>query len=839
MDYPAGGFADVAEGMGHYNAHRGQLQPQQYPQSTPSTAADKNATAFYHQTLPNPGSCDIKPRLNKEQHDYLENHYQQVAKPLTSVKKEIANHLNVSLDKINNWFQNRRAKTKQDLKKQQGARNIAQAYQSAQYNSEPKSSPYQPSGQYATMMQQLGDNAQPSNRLGISHVQQPQPPTDPELMHLIANSELMPQAMNEYVGQYQQLPADFYDSTQDLNRRTLTQENFNDMTRNGGMMNGQGQFENLQAGFSGDHDLMSQVFGEMSQNDFKQDVAFPYQVGAPLSSIDSSVPSIVSDQSYSMSMNGSAGGGDASVAGSDWTDSRSSSLSMLQQDSMANMSTSHSQMPRSSSQWQPGQSVPVDVGKQYEEFRQAAQGRLRENQTFEQPLAFPSDGAYARRDSQASMLAHSMNNVNIQTPQPNQGGVFKAPAPPANIAARRQRPKPANLGIAALRSASYSGAGQPGSPSQGLPVNHLGQDQHIRRIRSAAVMNGGVAHGRIMKSTPGSAQRSPVNWNFAQSMVSPHLAQNMSQGNLAPPTPMSPYDLTQQEQMLYNNQNNIQSNTYAAPQPSISETDFDLNFGEMPYQPSASVPAQNATSPPHTPSFYDQHFQSRRVGSHVITENTPPQSAPAGQSCFPSNIWAKASQPMHQQMSYQPASTAQPAQSYAVQQPQQPAHNLTADQQTQGPTVTFARGRQSNVTTGPPPGVPLQFANGVPTLTAEGTVKMSFPPQAQLMQQQSQQMSTPPQQQYSFVASSSGSPNVQVTAAQPRNDFSFHEYSPPESLKRASVPRRPTDTTPKNYTFTNHGPTDFEGKRAKKTSDGREGTNSCSPASSSGTACTA
>ena len=46
-------------------------------------------------------SCDIKPRLTKEQHDILESHYQKQNKPNTNTKKGFAENLNVSLDKVN------------------------------------------------------------------------------------------------------------------------------------------------------------------------------------------------------------------------------------------------------------------------------------------------------------------------------------------------------------------------------------------------------------------------------------------------------------------------------------------------------------------------------------------------------------------------------------------------------------------------------------------------------------------------------------------------------------------------------------------------------------------
>lgn len=48
-----------------------------------------------------PPTCDVKPRLTKEQHDVLEQHFQVQHKPSTLVKKDFASKLGVPLDKVN------------------------------------------------------------------------------------------------------------------------------------------------------------------------------------------------------------------------------------------------------------------------------------------------------------------------------------------------------------------------------------------------------------------------------------------------------------------------------------------------------------------------------------------------------------------------------------------------------------------------------------------------------------------------------------------------------------------------------------------------------------------
>lgn len=51
--------------------------------------------------MPPQMSCNIIPRLTKEQHDILESHFQTQSKPSTNTKKGFAETLNVSLDKVN------------------------------------------------------------------------------------------------------------------------------------------------------------------------------------------------------------------------------------------------------------------------------------------------------------------------------------------------------------------------------------------------------------------------------------------------------------------------------------------------------------------------------------------------------------------------------------------------------------------------------------------------------------------------------------------------------------------------------------------------------------------
>ena len=52
-------------------------------------------------TLPLEFSCDSKPRLMKEQHDILEDHFQKQNKPNANTMMSFAKSLDVSVDEIN------------------------------------------------------------------------------------------------------------------------------------------------------------------------------------------------------------------------------------------------------------------------------------------------------------------------------------------------------------------------------------------------------------------------------------------------------------------------------------------------------------------------------------------------------------------------------------------------------------------------------------------------------------------------------------------------------------------------------------------------------------------
>ncbi|TKA81463.1 hypothetical protein B0A55_02924 [Friedmanniomyces simplex] len=485
VDYSGqAGFEQIGEDTGD----RSSVNQSHYAdQASVSSMGDAQQNYFNANGQPSM-ACDIKPRLTKGQHEMLEAEYLKQNKPSTSTKKGFAEALGVSLDKVNNWFQNRRAKSKQDAKKAAGAYSLFHAQQqSNQLNfSDSEVSPAYPASDYFSMMQQSASDDRATFGHEFSEAQNY--PGHRQYNRLPYNAGSSAVGQPPDLGIPSQMPQDMFDSPQELNRRTLTQEQFDAFAHNAGSMGVSGGYDVFQSDFSGNQDVLNQVFPELQDGDKEEQHAYAYPsiVPPPMSSRDSTIPSSVSDQSLATFPSSSSvrDSGAMSSASSEWADSRSSSVSeVYQEDPFAHSHAVH-HPAGTTSQWKPGQSVPVDVNALTEQFRQVAQARQASPQqyhTHEQPLAWPADNAYERRLSQtSSMLAQSMSHVGLHTPQPQQHAAFKSPAPPANIAARRQRPRPAALGIASMRSQSYSGAAQPGSPGQAQLCQSPGQSQsHI------------------------------------------------------------------------------------------------------------------------------------------------------------------------------------------------------------------------------------------------------------------------------------------------------------------------------------------------------------------------
>ncbi|PNS19752.1 hypothetical protein CAC42_7719 [Sphaceloma murrayae] len=811
-------------------------------------------------------AVDVKPRLTKEQHDILESHYQQQSKPNTQTKKGFAEALGVSLDKVNNWFQNRRAKSKQDAKKaagqyvtsgqngQQGQQNqtsqsghashassgsvpqlnISTEDLSAQFlSSEYLDSPHNDSAISVDPMAL-------SNGLGItSEMSSPQqPPTT------MSPQELMTRAV-------QSSPANLkveHNDDIENHRRTLTQEQFDSFANGGDYIAGKNTSSTL-------HDSPKQLQGNDMINDFLGDFAFTNSGHDDLDSNDmqtdfSSEPFGSGSSFFTEHQANTPDHVPRNLSTqssiSDWSEHSTPSLSITPVVNQADSGYAASETeisPRgkigstSSTQWQPGQSVPVDFTAMDREFQEAAaraesqsssSGHTRRNSLVpfaDQQMAFANEQSFTQSEAPAA-LTQGMNNMGLNSTESTSQPTSRTGSSSGGIAARRQRPRPQPLATSSLRSASYCGT-LPTAPGMHTSTNMTSTPAPptLRRIKSSNVMNG-IASGRIQKSISG-AQRSPLNFTFAEAMNSPKFARRVSSyspangglplasASLAPPTPLSPTELSHRLELQRQTSQMLGAHSMSR-QPSINEL-----HEESQHQMLSAGQSNTFSSPPSTPN-YAAHLVRSRLASGMMSESTPPQSAPATQQCFPSNLYASAPQ-MQTTMSQGPMMSSQQQTYVPIMSNEYPTmHNVVmpSQQMQAGQYLQMLQAQQQME------GMSHMMPTSQPMTMGFNAMQFGHGLGAQQI--------TPPNMQFPFVPSNNNnvllSQGHQIHHGQsksvPAADFFVHEYSPPQDAKRNMTPRKSADTGPKNYTFANHGPEHFEKTKQKDLSQ--------SPGSSSG-----
>lgn len=250
-----------------------------------------------------------------------------------------------------------------------------------------------------------------------------------------------------------------------------------------------------------------------------------------------------------------------------------------------------------------------------------ADGIPQVNSAFDNSIDM-QDFSSERRDSYSEELTTSLGNFGLNhqshpfamRPRQSDPGVFKRPGASLDIAARRNRPRPAALGTAALRSRSYAGAPSMSPTVRGpgsVPPNH-----NLRQVKST---NGSlnVRYAGVRKTS--SAQRSPLyRSTFADAEAFQMLTSNdqyepPQSASLAPPTPLSPEVLVSQpmsqhpgflQEVDQGSQNQLFHTGFHMQSPPTTPMAHDL------YNQMQSIPP--ASAPPHFTVFQD---------------NTPPYSS--------------------------------------------------------------------------------------------------------------------------------------------------------------------------------------------------------------------
>ncbi|CZT50291.1 uncharacterized protein RSE6_11247 [Rhynchosporium secalis] len=487
---------------------------------------------------------ETKPRLGKDEVDILEREFKKNPKPTTQTKRQFAEEMGVDLARINNWFQNRRAKRKQE--KKQEANEAGRARDAMGY-SEPSSPDFysQGSGYYS-------DNSQtaPTQQSSAQFSTPIGPPTP------VASC-----------------------NPQYTNPSTASMESFHRTMVAAQAGSGLDGFSN----FAQRHNsIYEEQIHDFSGSDRAQ---FP----PPSESLDH----FDIGQAYSYP---------STFSNSPYLDlSRSLSFPQVQSPGEESNST-----PTPFSNFQTaGQEAPVPQllttlptqllpsrlfdglpQQSDEQFTQSPEP-IREAIV---PIGFTYDCAEANESS--------------MSPPPGSSMTFRSPPPRMDIASRRKvQVKPAALVADTLRGRPSMGPRTVSQAEGFRRTTHSPATSPMRRIVSAGG-NRNVLNGRISKSGFESSQRSPINLGgFAdagsfleynhQNIRHPSLTAGSSlSSSLAPPTPMSP----RESEMTFPK---TESNRSTAS-PIEGGVNFVFNAG-VPGCFTTMEGDQNLASPPETP----------------------------------------------------------------------------------------------------------------------------------------------------------------------------------------------------------------------------------------------
>jgi hypothetical protein len=217
------------------------------------------------------------------------------------------------------------------------------------------------------------------------------------------------------------------------------------------------------------------------------------------------------------------------------------------------------------------------------------------------PRPFPVQGF--SEDEMGSEMGSSPVAVNSR---------FKSPPPPADLAARRSRARPAALGASALRDKSTGP--KTVNPSEAVKRLHGSPTAAMRRAASASGLN--VLAGRVQKQSQ-LPQRSPLKRNFTTGTstfleLNAHVRQMPVRNRSwlstprGPPTPGSPREMPQE---LYTRQDDVSQHEEQTPQdrhtPCSSNSESDGSYmydraGLGCFSADGMMP--NMVSPPETPA---------------------------------------------------------------------------------------------------------------------------------------------------------------------------------------------------------------------------------------------
>lgn len=438
-----------------YNSFPTNLQYMYAAQQQPNDYSDRNALGD--------GKAESKPRLSKDEVERLEKVFQENPKPSSSVKAQLAEELGLERPRINNWFQNRRAKAKQERKQEEyEARRAAE-----NGDSEPRSPTEASSGVAELFDQESHERAKPSSA--------PFPNLD------ATTSSTLPLDNEEDDEDDAACHSEQFDSPCGAQSTNSHVESAADELQSPPSLN-LPQPDDI--GFSYTH--ANQAFGSESVQNYTSFGLHDRQQGKSLNleqnagSVNHGLPS--------------------------------------PEENILDTQYQADQYLGLTGPTYPGSALP------YYQSQPIMEGEAKQEHADEEQDAFA--GTY--HDQHLSM---SLPQDGLML-----GNSFKAPPPPANIASRRNIPRPAALTVATSRSRSYNNLGPKTGMDSYRRADPTSPATAMRRIASA----GGNMTGRIQKQAAGPRSPHFLNRNAGAYLQFGSPVFSTAFTGATPPTPMTP-----------------------------------------------------------------------------------------------------------------------------------------------------------------------------------------------------------------------------------------------------------------------------------------------------------
>ncbi|KAL8802301.1 MAG: hypothetical protein Q9200_006629 [Gallowayella weberi] len=516
-----------------------------------------------------------RPRLTQEQIAVLEDNFKSKPKPGTDFKKQLATRIGLSLQRVNNWYQNRRAKARHQRPQERRFDVLTNDHPSAFWST--------------------GDSMFPDYTSGLMDISpQVSPPAahPPAVDYIsIPRSEDAPDPALNFRTEL--------DMFHECMSSTATDS---DISPNGDLPRS--------LGFPGSNSLAMAKNPVSQAPDWSlQDWAMESHTGPQFP--DESLALLQANQSaFSQAMYQSSAEG-YHIGNVSCQTFATSSSSDGEQASLMTPPPRTSPLPFSPQDLFDGrESLTADLANNLHTIH------LRQSQSSmgfsAEPTEVPALSAPHTPDGTppAPPQLH-IDATMMHSDPPSESTLGDSHTPRLDIASRRKRPRPAALRPESQRSVSYGPMTL--SPTARVPSLGLGKPASVRRIKSTGNgLNSG--NGRIQKPGVAAAPISPR--NFHSLSTNDFLNQNTrsantSSQNMTPLTPLSPVTMDPKSRAW--------SGHWAQDEDNTTPTAHDAEA--------------HITSPPITP--YDALFQpSFGQAVHQNAYHWPPQSAPPQQTTF-------------------------------------------------------------------------------------------------------------------------------------------------------------------------------------------------------------